>query len=88
MKSIVAAPRKRKPFAGDATHRLPTGMKEHYRVWFEFLTFTRHFCRACRATFVTVAERSADISPLPIPFTESERSSAPPEIDYLTVWGR
>lgn len=28
---------KRKRFGGDATHRLPAGMKEHYRLWFEFL---------------------------------------------------
>lgn len=37
MKSKKSSKSKRKPFAGDATHRLPTGMMEHYRLWFEFL---------------------------------------------------
>lgn len=37
VKSKKSSRSKRKPFAGDATHRLPTGMMEHYRLWFAFL---------------------------------------------------
>jgi hypothetical protein len=58
------------------------------RVWFEFLTFTRHVCRACRAPFVTVAQRAADISPLSIPLTESDPTRTPAETDHLTVSDR
>lgn len=34
---MAAATKRRQKFAGDETHRLPAGMIEPYRIWFEFL---------------------------------------------------